>query len=101
VLKYVGIPIPRLEDLRLMREQGSFMDDLPVPPNTHYAAVLRSLYAHARIKGINAAKALKLQGVRAVITGNDLRDMIDPMPLAIKSKLKYYPIAIEKVRYVG
>jgi 2-furoyl-CoA dehydrogenase large subunit len=100
-LKYVGVPVPRFEDLRLTTGQGSFADDQPILPDMHYAAVVRSLYAHARIKDINTAEALKLPGVKAVITGKDVKNRMDPLAQAIRSNVRYYPIAMEKVRYVG
>src|SRR5262249_27850540 len=43
----------------------------------------------------------ELPGVRSIITGTDVRDLIGPMPSVVKGPLAYYPIAIEKTRYVG
>jgi 2-furoyl-CoA dehydrogenase large subunit len=100
-LKYIGVPVPRFEDLRLITGQGTFIDDFPTPPNLHYAAIVRSPYAHARIKSIDVSEALKVPGVRAVITGQDIKDMVNPFPHAIRSKVRYYPLAIDKVRFVG
>ncbi len=100
-LKYVGKAILRREDRRLTMGRGTFVDDLPVPPNTHYAAILRSPYAHAKIKSIDVSEALKIPGVKAVITGKDIIKITDPFPSAIKSKARYYSIAVDKVRFVG
>ncbi len=102
-LKYVGTPVPRLEDLRLLTGKGTFIDDLPTPPGTHYAAIVRSPYAHAKIKSINVEKALRHPGVRAVITGKDILEIMDPFPSVIGSlaKFRYYPLAIDKARFVG
>ena len=100
-LRYVGVAVPRFEDLRLTTGQGAFADDQPLLPNMHYGAVVRSPYGHARIKGIDVSKALKLPGVRAVITGQDVKERMDPMPAAIRSSVKYYPMAVEKVRFAG
>ena len=44
-------------------------------PGMLHGKVLRSPHAHARIKSINVDKALRLPGVKAVITGNDLPDL--------------------------
>jgi 2-furoyl-CoA dehydrogenase large subunit len=98
---YIGVAVPRFEDLRLTTGQGAFADDQPLLPNMHYAAVLRSTYAHAVIKRINVTEALKLPGVRAVLTGRDIKQRIDPLPSVIRSKVKAYPIAIEKVHFAG
>ena len=39
-----------------------------------YGKIIRSPYAHARIRSIDASKALKVPGVKAVITGRDFPD---------------------------
>jgi len=46
-------------------------------PGQLIARVLRSPHAHARIKGIDAAKAEALKGVKAVVTAADLPDLTD------------------------
>ena len=63
--------LPRKEDARFIRGQGRFVDDVQLPGMLH-AAVLRSPLAHARIVSIDAAAALALPKVHAVITGRDL-----------------------------
>ena len=100
-LEYVGRSALRFEDLRLTAGEGGFMDDLPAHANIHYASIVRSPYAHAKIKGIDASSAMKEPGVRAVLTPSDFRRIVDPLPLVIRSPIKYYPFAYEKVRYVG
>ena len=62
----------RLEDPALLRGRGRFVDDLRLPGALH-AAFLRSPFAHAAIRGIDAAAALALPGVHAVYTMDDLR----------------------------
>ncbi|MDA4130603.1 MAG: xanthine dehydrogenase family protein molybdopterin-binding subunit, partial [Thaumarchaeota archaeon] len=100
-LKYVNSSIQRFEDLRLTSGSGAFMDDLPTHVNTHHVSIVRSTYAHARIKEVRTRDARELPGVRAVLTPNDLAKSLDPLPLVIRSPIKYYPFALEKVRYVG
>ena len=68
---YVGRPLKRFEDPRLVTEQGSFVDDLRLPGMLH-AVVLRSPHAHARIRSIAAAPARALPGVAAVLTASDI-----------------------------
>jgi 2-furoyl-CoA dehydrogenase large subunit len=67
----------------------------------HHAAIVRSPYAHAKIKRINIAEALKVPGVRTVLTGRDITKKVDTLPSAIRSKVKAYPVAVDKVRFVG
>lgn len=101
VPKYIGARYRRIEDLRLVTGSAEYADNLPVPSNAYYVKILRSPYAHARIRRIDASKALKLPGVRAVLTGKDIVDLLDPFPMPVPIPVKFYPIAVEKTRYVG
>jgi len=67
----MGHSVKRKEDLRFIQGRGNYVDDVQLP-NMVYGQVVRSPYAHARIKGINTEAATKLKGVLAVITGQDL-----------------------------
>jgi carbon-monoxide dehydrogenase large subunit len=61
----------RKEDRRLLLGKGTFIDDVKLP-NMVYLDIVRSPFAHARIKNIDASQALALPGVLAAITGKDL-----------------------------
>ena len=78
--KLVGQAIKRREDPRLITGQGTFLDDIKLPGMTH-ACVLRSPYAHAKIKSIDTSKAKSHPGVVAVFTGEDMLDL-NPLPCA-------------------
>ena len=67
----MGHPIKRKEDLRFLQGKGNYVGDVQLTDMV-YGHMVRSPYAHARLKGINTAEALKLPGVLAVITGEDL-----------------------------
>ena len=67
---YIGRPMPRFEDLRLLRGKGRYSDDISMPDQV-YAVFVRSPYAHAKIKRIDAATAQTMPGVIAVLTGAD------------------------------
>ncbi|MGH7905770.1 MAG: xanthine dehydrogenase family protein molybdopterin-binding subunit [Candidatus Binataceae bacterium] len=98
--KWVGQPLKRAEDPRLLVGQGTFLADLPFQ-NLHYAAILRSPYAHARIRGIDAAAALKNPRVAGVITGADALASTRPFAVGVRVPVKYYCMATDKVRFVG
>ncbi len=99
--KWVGKSYPAREILRYVRGRGEYIDDVKLP-NMLHAADLRSPYAHARIKNIDAAKALKLQGVKGVLLGSELPDISNSFPAAgVSPKLKFYSMAVDKVRYMG
>ena len=72
--KTLGASIKRKEDPRLMTGEAKFLDDVQLP-GLLYAAILRSPYAHARIKSINTEKAIKYPGVVTVLTGEDFKEL--------------------------
>src|SRR3989440_1807229 len=76
----IGAPIKRVEDPRLFTGAAKYLDDLKLPGMAH-VAVLRSPYAHARIRGIDASRATALPGVVGVFTGRDF-EHLNPLPCA-------------------
>jgi len=76
----IGTPVLRKEDARLLTGNGRFSDDLELPGQA-YAVMVRSPHAHARIAGIDPARALAAPGVLAVLTGADfLQDGLRGIP---------------------
>ncbi len=67
----MGHSVKRKEDARLIQGHGNFVDDVRLPRMV-YGQIVRSPFAHARLKGINIENAMKVPGVLAVITGQDL-----------------------------
>jgi carbon-monoxide dehydrogenase large subunit len=67
----IGHSIKRKEDPRFIRGQGRYVDDIHLP-GMLYLDIVRSPFAHARIKKIDTERALKVPGVLAVITGETL-----------------------------
>ena len=98
---WVGSPVPRKEDQALLTGEARFIDDLSPLAGIRFVAILRSPHAHARIVGIETSRALALPGVRNVVTGRDVAALIGPVPSVVKSAVNYYPIAIDRARYVG
>jgi carbon-monoxide dehydrogenase large subunit len=68
--RYIGRPIPRTEDARLITGKGQFCDDFNYPGQT-YAVMVRSPHPHARIVSIDKTAALAMPGVLGVYTGAD------------------------------
>ena len=97
----LGKPVRRVEDRALLMGRGRFADDLPVGPRTLHAHIVRSQHAHARITRIDAAAALRTDGVHSVITGEDVRKLTDPFLVAVKAPIPQFALAVERVRYVG
>ena len=73
-LKGLGSARKRVEDARFTQGKGNYVDDIKMP-GMLFGDFVRSPYAHARIKSINADKAKALPGVVAVLTADDLRPL--------------------------
>lgn len=102
---YVGSPVKRLEDLRLLPGRGRFVDDIKLPDMLH-AVILRSPLAHGRIKSIDISAARAIPGVHTVMIAADLGDEIPCVPLRLMPMVELeafaQPVmARSKVRYVG
>ncbi|HPP06104.1 MAG TPA: xanthine dehydrogenase family protein molybdopterin-binding subunit [Syntrophorhabdaceae bacterium] len=90
---YIGKPIPRKDSKEIVSGEVKYLDDLKFQ-NLLYGKVLRSPYAHAKIKKINKEKALKLKGVKAILTWEDIPDFRGGTPRIVR-------VLDKKVRYVG
>lgn len=71
-LQGTGTSLPRKEDARFIRGQGRYVDDIQLP-GMLFGALVRSPYAHARIRSIDKRKAKSAPGVVAVLTADDLK----------------------------
>ena len=102
--RYIGSPVERIEDARLLRGRGQFVGDLKRESMLH-AAILRSPVAHGHVAAVEAAAALAIAGVRAVITAKDIgpvpRIPLRLLPLPGTERFLQPVIAAERVRYVG
>jgi len=93
----MGHSIKRKEDPRFIRGQGRYVDDIQLP-GMLYLDIVRSPFAHARIKSINTERALKVPGVLAVITGETLEKYnLHWMPTLMSDTQMVLPT--EKVMY--
>ena len=79
-IDHIGAAIKRKEDPRFITGSGRYLDDIRLPGMTHLA-VVRSPYAHARIRSIDTARAAAMPGVLAVYTGQDTAS-INALPCA-------------------
>ncbi|MEA2190441.1 MAG: aerobic carbon-monoxide dehydrogenase large subunit, partial [Solirubrobacteraceae bacterium] len=104
--KHVGQSIRRKEDPRLITGRAKYVDDLVLPQMLHMA-VVRSPEAHANIVSIDASAALAMPGVKAVYTGEDMSDLLAPLPMAWgppgveMNAPERWPLARGKVVHVG
>jgi aerobic carbon-monoxide dehydrogenase large subunit len=86
---FIGKPMPRKEDERLITGKGRFTDDFSLDGQT-YAVMVRSPYPHARIVAIDAAAVKAMPGVLGVFTGADCAaDKLAPIPHDPVPKTKF------------
>ncbi|MCC2097256.1 MAG: xanthine dehydrogenase family protein, partial [Hyphomicrobiales bacterium] len=118
---WIGKPLPRIEDERLLQGQGKFTDDI-VPKKLAHMLILRAQRAHANIRSIDTARAAAMPGVVCILTGADYKaDGFNSLPLepnpasmfdvAAKVfneqgerpvlKTPQWPLATGRVRYPG
>ena len=87
----IGQSVKRKEDARFIRGRGNYTDDVKLP-GMLYMDIVRSPYAHARIKSIDTSKALAIPGVLAVLTGKDLVPLkLEWMPTLMSDKQMVLP----------
>lgn len=99
--QYIGTRQARLEDEVLLRGQGRYGDEVPTPPGTLYAAIVRSPHPHARLNAVDSSRALEMDGVHGVLTGEDVRQWALPFPVGVRQPMEHWCLAVDKVRYVG
>lgn len=101
--KWVGQPIRRKEEDRLVRGKGIFVDDQKLTGMLHICFV-RSAYAHAIINRVDVSKAAALPGVVCTLTGAEVKGMVSPfieIGPDVGQKIADYPMAVEKIVYQG
>ncbi|PYT14513.1 MAG: carbon monoxide dehydrogenase [Acidobacteria bacterium] len=99
----VGKRIRRREDPRLITGTATYVDDIKMP-GMHYATIVRSPHAAARIRSINTKKAAAHKGVIAVFTGKDTQK-VGPVPCGASLPGLRVPhhhiLAMDRVYFAG
>ncbi|MDQ2733714.1 MAG: xanthine dehydrogenase family protein molybdopterin-binding subunit [Pseudomonadota bacterium] len=95
----------RTEDFRLLTGAGCYIDDFKLGSMV-YAVVVRSAVGHGRINAIDVSAALELPGVLAVYTYDDISAYAKPIPIRLAplaglERYLQFPLAKDRVRYVG
>jgi CO/xanthine dehydrogenase Mo-binding subunit len=101
--KWVGQPLRRKEEDRLVRGQGIFVDDRKMT-GMLYIHFVRSPYGHANIKSISVHKAATSPGVVCTLTGKEVASLVKPfieIGPDVGQKIADYPMAVDKVVYQG
>ncbi|HKZ68912.1 MAG TPA: molybdopterin cofactor-binding domain-containing protein, partial [Anaerolineales bacterium] len=93
----LGSSMKRKEDARFIQGRGNFIDDHKLP-GMLWLDIVRSPYAHAKIKNIDTSKAAKIPGVLGFITGKDLEKYnLHWMPTLAGDKQMVLPV--DTVKY--
>src|SRR5208282_2459154 len=92
----IGKPTAMIDAAEKTTGAGKYTDDLTLP-GMLIGKILHSPYPHARIKRIDARRALALEGVVAVVTGKDAPNKYGILPVGHDETA----LAVDKVRYVG
>src|SRR3954452_1053421 len=102
--RYVGARVQRVEDVRILTGHSCYVDDVTLPGTLH-AWFVRSPFARAAVRGIDASAALALPGVRFVFTAADLnadaKEMWHTAVGAASPETPRPPLADDEVRFVG
>ena len=105
--KFIGQPLPRVEDGALLSGAGRYVDDIHLP-GTLEAAFVRSSFAHARITSVDTSAARAAPGVHAVLTFDDIRPQLtaDRLPLELRPEplppnITPFPLANKEVVFAG
>jgi carbon-monoxide dehydrogenase large subunit len=108
--RFIGASVKRREDPALVTGAGRYTADIPLEGAASMTFV-RSPYAHARVKRIDASAALTVRGVLTVFTLDDLRPLVKmPLPVIVEADggtfeeafaTERYPLAGDRVRHVG
>ena len=98
---WIGATPHRVEDEALLVGRGRFIDDLSPVPGAMHLALVRSPFAHARIRAIDASAAIESPGVLAVLTGADLAAVGRPLGSVIRGATEHRVVAVDVVRYAG
>ena len=67
----IGLSLPDIDGFLKIKGELRFADDISLG-EMGYGAILWSRYPHAEILSVNTSKALKMDGVRAVLTAKDI-----------------------------
>jgi len=96
----IGKRLPRVDAKDKVTGKALYTDDLSLP-GMLCGAILRSPLPHAKIVGIDVSGALKLPGVKAIVTGADTPRIKYGIISRSAKYMDEYPLAVDRVRFIG
>jgi carbon-monoxide dehydrogenase large subunit len=103
---YIGASVERKEDARLLRGETRWVDNMTLP-GMLWMAVVRSPFAHAKIKNVDLSQALSSEGVVAAFSGAELAEewagsLPCAWPVTGDCRIpQHHPLTADKARYAG
>ncbi|MBI3950801.1 MAG: xanthine dehydrogenase family protein [Acidobacteria bacterium] len=103
---YVGSRVRLIKGDLFVTGRARYVADINLPGTLHLG-ILRSPHAHARIRGIDISAAVRAAGVVKVLTGQESRQCLDPIPQFIDPAIyggkhtDVHCLAVDKVLYQG
>lgn len=94
---FVGKRLADVDGIAKVTGEAQFTDDITLPKMLH-GKILRSKHPHAFIRNIDITRAMKLSGVKAIITGRDIPKVKFGV---FPPQADQFALAIDKVRYIG
>jgi 4-hydroxybenzoyl-CoA reductase alpha subunit len=98
--RMIGKRLPRIDAREKVRGSALYTDDISFH-GMLCGLIVRSPLAHARIVKINTSKAMKLPGVKAVVTGEDTLKIKYGVISRSPKYMDEFPLAVDKVRFIG
>ena len=95
-LRVIGVPRRRVDARAKVTGQTRYADDISLPRMAH-CKLLRSPHPHARIRKIDASRALAHPGVYLVLTGKDVPTEYGILPVSQDEQA----LCVDHVRHVG
>lgn len=100
---WLGQPLARREDARLVQGRGLFVDDVKLE-GMLYIQMVRSPHAHAMVQKVDTARAAAMPGVVCTLTGAEVAGLVQPfieIGAGPGGRLRDFPMAIERARFQG
>lgn len=98
--RIIGKRLPRIDARDKVTGKALYPDDLSLP-RMLCGAILRSHLPHAAIVGIDTSEALKLPGVKAIVTAADIPQIKFGIISRSPKYMDKYPLAVDRVRFIG
>jgi 4-hydroxybenzoyl-CoA reductase subunit alpha len=92
----IGAYVPMVDGPDKVSGRAKYTADL-ITPGLLAGRIFRSPYSHAEILEVDVSAALRLPGVKAIVTGADCDKTFGVLPIARSE----HPLARDKVRYRG